>query len=103
MRLPFEKWSAARAPRRLAVALSVAGAAFLAASLLAPDASAQAAREPAPAQQVPTPRAGDPRAPIPRAADPHAPPSRAVDRGGHGAAPGAGSATGEVATTGASD
>jgi F-type H+-transporting ATPase subunit b len=72
--------------RRLAFAVSMAGAVF-GTALFAMNASAQAARDPAPAHQVPPPRPGDPHAPTPRAADPHAPPS-AVDRAGHGAAPG---------------
>jgi F-type H+-transporting ATPase subunit b len=73
-----------RMGRRFAFALSVASAAALGTFLLAPSAAAQAAREPAPAHQVPAPRAGDPHAPAPRAADPHAPPSQTVNRGAPG-------------------
>jgi F-type H+-transporting ATPase subunit b len=84
-------WAAPSTGRRLAFAVSLAGMVFAASSFFATNTAAQAAREPAPAQQppphpLPPARAGDPHAPPPRAADPHAPPS-GVDRAGHGAAP----------------
>jgi F-type H+-transporting ATPase subunit b len=81
--------------RRVTLAMTVAGAAFFGASLLASNTAAQAAREPVPAHDTPAPRAADPHAPSMRTAVPGAPqpPRGSAPRGGqppqHNAASGA--------------